>query len=80
MAFMWYFLRPNLASVFVCSLPSMLVWALTLWSVVVYVWDFNIWIMKLKNKFMWVAIVYGGLFNLGIQYIHDMKEICEYVG
>lgn len=34
-------LRPRLASVLACSLPSILV-SQTLWSVVVCVWDFSI--------------------------------------
>ena len=40
--FVWSNVCPYLASASACSLPSILAWALTFWSVVVCVWDCNI--------------------------------------
>ena len=57
--FIWSNVCPFLASAFACSLPSILAWALTLWSVVFCVWNCNInsrtifsgWLMRLVLVF-----------------------------
>ena len=61
-AFLQFNLRPNLANESTCSLPSILLWALTFMSVVVCVHDCNIWtINSMISLYVWVLCIMGHL-------------------
>jgi hypothetical protein len=67
-AFVWSNLCPLLASVSTCSTPSILVWALTLWSLVVFVWICSIWAINSRFCFVlfWWLFMHRGVIDLGV--------------
>ena len=61
-AFLWFNLHPHLASAYACSIPSIVVGALTFWSVLVCVRDCNILTIELKIVLCgWLSCIVGCL-------------------